>query len=267
MESLTFYTDVLKQFIENLKVPKLENSKAFPKLSIITPSYNQGKYLERTILSVLNQGYPNLEYIIIDGGSEDNSVEIIKRYEKYIAFWVSEKDKGQVDALNKGFRIATGDWLGFQNSDDVYFPGTLPYFGQVVTENPSYDIVYGDLFIIDQEDTVTELLKTVPYNLNSQLIEGMQIHNQSLFFKKELLEKYGMLSTKYQFAFDYEFVTRFTLDRVIKVKRVNQLSGALRVHQEAKSSTIAELGRKEHSEIQEAYFKEAWIQVINATVV
>lgn len=256
MESLAHYTDELKKFTGNLRVPKLDTSEAFPKLSIITPSYNQGQYLERTILSVLNQGYPNLEYIIMDGGSTDNSVEIIKKYAKYLTYWVSEKDNGQVDALNKGFEIATGDWVGFQNSDDVYFPHTLRTFGQVVAANPVYDLVYGDLFIIDQMDNVTELLKTVPYSLNSQIIEGMQIHNQSLFFKKDLLRKYGMLSTKYQFAFDYEFVTRFTSDRSIKVQRVNQLSGALRVHHEAKSSTIAELGKVEHQQIQETFFQK-----------
>src|SRR5438105_9693294 len=94
-------------------------------LSIITPSFNQGQFLEETILSVLNQRYPNLEYIIIDGGSSDNSVDIIRRYESELAYWVSEKDRGQVDAINKGFVRATGEITGFINSDDVYLPGTF----------------------------------------------------------------------------------------------------------------------------------------------
>src|ERR1044071_6876404 len=95
------------------------------KLSIITPSFNQGRFLEETILSVLNQGYEPLEYIVIDGGSTDESVSIIRRYEDKIDYWVSEKDRGQVHAINKGLERATGDILAFINSDDVYFPGVF----------------------------------------------------------------------------------------------------------------------------------------------
>ena len=253
MKSLTTYTNELTNFVGKLNVPTHESGVRYPKLSIITPSYNQANFLERTILSILNQGYPNLEYIVIDGGSTDHSVEVIRKYEKYITYWVSEKDSGQVDALNKGFDQATGDWVGFQNSDDVYFPDTFIRFGQAVAKSPELDLVYGDLFIIDQNDQVTELLKTVPFDIKSQLIEGMQIHNQSLFFKRELLEKCGSFDETFQFAFDYEFVTRFTMQNNTRVKRLNGLSGALRIHQDAKSSTIASLGRKEHRVVQETY--------------
>ncbi|MFA7472583.1 MAG: glycosyltransferase family 2 protein, partial [Spirosomataceae bacterium] len=127
-----------------------------PKLTIITPSYNQADFLERTILSVLNQGYPNLEYIVIDGGSTDHSVDILRKYEKHLAFWVSEKDKGQVDALNKALKRASGEWIAFQNSDDVYFPETFLNFAKAVSKSNG-DILYGDLYLIDTQDRVLEL--------------------------------------------------------------------------------------------------------------
>jgi len=102
-----------------------------PKITVVTPSYNQGRFLEETIVSILDQKYPNLEYIIIDGGSQDNSVEVIRKYEKHLAYWVSEKDGGQYDAINKGFSRATGEVMAWLNSDDKYFPWTLHVVGEL----------------------------------------------------------------------------------------------------------------------------------------
>ena len=114
----------------------------WPRITIVTPNYNQGQFIEETIRSVLLQGYPNLEYIIIDGGSTDNSVEIVKKYEQYLAYWVSEPDRGQSHAINKGFERCTGDYVAWMNSSDCYMPGALQYiFGNSKINNS--DFIYG----------------------------------------------------------------------------------------------------------------------------
>lgn len=255
MHFLERNTQDLRSFISELKINGSQNTsdqQDYPKLTIITPSYNQADFLERTILSVLNQNYPNLEYMIVDGGSTDHSVEVIKKYEKYLSWWVSEKDRGQVHAINKALEKATGDYIGFQNSDDVYFPGTFSRFGKAAL-NQEDDIIYGDLYMISPDDEVTEILKTTSYSFDCQILEGMQIHNQSLFFKRALVEKYGKFDESYRFAFDYEFITRYTYQKSTKVRKVKGLGGALRVHPDAKSSTIASVGKEEHAKIQKLY--------------
>ncbi len=226
---------------------------AYPKLSVITPSFNQAAFLERTILSVLNQNYPNLEYIIIDGGSSDGSVEIIKKYEKYLHFWVSEKDNGQVDAINKGLLRATGEWLSFQNSDDVYAPNALVRVAAEITKSRSVDILYGHIVMIDEHDIVIEQLKTVPFCRQCQVAEGMQIHNQSLFFKRSLIDRFGLFDTAYQFAFDYEFITRFTMNTSVVCRQINYFLGGFRKHISAKTSTISDVGTREHETIKQRY--------------
>ena len=136
-----------------------------PKISIITPSFNQAHFLERTMLSVLSQNYPNLEYIIIDGGSTDGSVEIIKKYEDRLAHWVSEKDRGQSHALNKGFARATGDIIGWLNSDDLYCNDALMRVAKACLACPEDEAWYGGIYIADSEDRILNALCTMRKNL------------------------------------------------------------------------------------------------------
>ena len=132
-----------------------------PRISVITPSFNQGNFLEWTIQSVINQGYPNLEYIIIDGGSNDNSINIIKQYESYLAYWISEPDNGQTEAINKGLRRATGDWVAWQNSDDIYYPGTFDELIKTATLHPEAGLIIGNIMMIDKRYEKTVRAETV----------------------------------------------------------------------------------------------------------
>src|SRR4051794_28341061 len=117
-------------------VSTFEKKEEWPRISIVTPSYNQGGYLEETIRSILLQGYPNLEYLVIDGGSSDESVDVIKKYERHLTYWESAKDRGQSDALNRGFKRATGEWVGWVNSDDLYLPNALATLMATAAPNP-----------------------------------------------------------------------------------------------------------------------------------
>src|SRR5437899_9101981 len=127
---------------------------SYPKISVVTPSYNQGSYLERTIRSVINTEYPNIEYIVIDGGSTDNSLDIIKKYEKYLKYWVSEQDRGQSNAINKGFSHATGDLWTWLSSDDYYMPGALWTIATMAIANPEASVFVGSGRIIDETGKV-----------------------------------------------------------------------------------------------------------------
>ena len=126
-----------------------------PLVSIVTPSYNHGRYIEETIQSVLNQDYPNLEYLVIDGGSSDNTVEILKKYEGRLT-WISEKDRGQADAINKGFRMANGEILAWLNSDDTYLPGAVQHSVRYLEAHSEVAMLYGEGYHIDAEGEFIE---------------------------------------------------------------------------------------------------------------
>jgi glycosyltransferase involved in cell wall biosynthesis len=207
-----------------------------PKITVVTPSYNQVQFLELTIRSVLDQNYPNLEYIIIDGGSTDGSVDIIKKYAGSLAYWVSEPDKGQVDAINKGLRVATGEWVAWQNSDDIYYPGSFESFAQACSQNHDADVIVGDMNLIDENGQVLRDLCYVTPTYNSLRAEGMVLANQAAFWRRRIHEDVGLLSNKYECSFDYEWFLRVLKGR--KAYHVNQKWGGFRLHENAKTSMI-----------------------------
>jgi glycosyltransferase involved in cell wall biosynthesis len=161
----------------------LNKDSSYPKISIVTPSYNQAQFLERTILSVLNQNYPNLEYIIVDGGSTDGSVEIIKKYEKYLAYWISKKDNGQADAINKGFQKSSGEILAWLNADDLYLPGTLLKVKKIFQKYRENNFIYGHSLLIDKEDNIMRVCYTVPQTYHSYIYDkGGNVFQGTVFW-------------------------------------------------------------------------------------
>jgi len=180
-----------------------------PKISIITPSFNQGKFIERTIQSVLDQSYSNLEYIVIDGGSTDETLKILKKYNKRIK-WISEKDKGQADAINKGIKMASGEIVCWLNSDDCYFPYTIKCVVDFFAKNPEIKWVTGDYIVVDIKDKeirpYIKFYKSIFRHFPSltMLMLVNFINQPSTFWRKEIVEKCGELSLmKYNMDFDY----------------------------------------------------------------
>ncbi|MBI5304105.1 MAG: glycosyltransferase [Chloroflexi bacterium] len=183
------------------------NDDTLPRVSIVTPSFNQGAFIEETIRSVLLQGYPNLEYIIIDGGSTDDTIAIIRKYERWLAYWVSEPDCGQVDAVDKGWAKSSGTILAYINSDDTYLPNALANVMLAFAENPGAAAVCGSELVIDTSGIVITERFIESVTLNS-LLHFNFVPQPSIFLRRTAFEQAGGLDLNFQVAFDYELWTR-----------------------------------------------------------
>jgi len=230
-----------------------------PLVSIITPSFNQARYLEATIQSVLSQDYPRIEYMIVDGGSKDESVDIIKRYAKTlesdsssysqgmlseyqeqapviqnkINWWVSEKDKGQTDAINKGFARAKGDILAWINSDDTYEPGAVSAAVKVLQEHPEIGMVYGDCNFINESGRVIGKFNSAQTNYRLLRQGYAHIPQQTMFFRADLWKQVGPLDPSFYFAMDYDLWTRIAARA--EIKYVPQTWASFRLHTSGKT--------------------------------
>jgi len=186
-----------------------------PKISIVTPSYNQDQFLERTILSIIDQNYPNLEYIIIDGASTDNSLQIIKKYQKYLSFWQSKKDNGQSEAINIGFKHATGDILCWLNSDDILFPHSLNLVAKLFSQFHQINWLTSQSVIINEQD---EIIQTGLHFGKSQLFLKLGLYHgkclgfipqEGTFWRSSLWQKINSKVPDYHYSLDYHLWQKF----------------------------------------------------------
>jgi glycosyltransferase involved in cell wall biosynthesis len=179
-----------------------------PLVSIVTPSFNQARYLESTLRSVLDQEYPNLEYILVDGGSTDGSLDIIRRYSDRLAWWVSEKDRGQTDAINKGLARANGEILAWLNSDDTYEPNAIREAVAFLKDHPGVGLVYGDANFIDENGRVVGRFPAAQTSYQRLRQGYVHIPQQSAFWRADLWRKVGPLDPAFYFAMDYDLWVR-----------------------------------------------------------
>ncbi|MFM9987018.1 glycosyltransferase family 2 protein [Flavobacterium sp.] len=215
-----------------------DENKQLPKITIVTPSYNQADFLEETILSIINQKYPNLEYIIIDGGSTDNSVEIIKKYEKHIDYWVSEKDYGQSHALNKGFSRATGDILNWINSDDVLCENALKTIADAYLKRTSDNIVIvGNGYDMNGDSKI--IGNRMVYNCDNKAENNFikfigNPTQQSIFFSKKIYQEAGGINPMIRYPMDIDLYYKFGYFKP-EVIIIKEFLSAFRKHDQSKT--------------------------------
>jgi glycosyltransferase involved in cell wall biosynthesis len=204
-----------------------------PLVSIVTPSYNQGRYLEETIESVIGQSYSNIEYFVVDGGSKDNSVDLIRKYQDRIKWWVSEPDHGQTDAINKGFARARGDVFAWINSDDTYEPGAIAEAVDFLQNHLEIGMVYGNANFIDSEGNIIGRFNSQQTSYRRLRRGGVYIPQQAAFWRGKLWQQVGPLDPDYYFAMDYDLWVR--LARISQIHYLPRLWANFRLHQDAKT--------------------------------
>ena len=207
-----------------------------PLISIVTPSYNQAAFLEQTIKSAIDQDYPRLEHILVDGASTDDSLEIIKKYSAHFAWWVSEKDNGQADAINKGMSHAKGEIVAWLNSDDCYLPAAISTAVETFEANPEAVMVYGDMLAIDEKAFVTNTFNYRPLTLDDLLCFEI-IGQPAVFMRREAFENASGLDTSFHFLLDHQLWIKIAMQG--QLVHMPQIIAAARYHIDAKNRARA----------------------------
>lgn len=221
---------------ESIRLPDtMRDGSPWPRLSIVTPSYNQCQFIEETIRSVLLQGYPDLEYIIIDGGSSDETINIISRYEPWIIDWVSERDRGQAHAINKGLSQVTGDIVAWINSDDLYLPRTFNIAAEYLKLHPNTGLIFGSVKFLNEFGREIGIWNPPEFSLEAQILQN-GVPQPSVFIRQEVLDRVGLLNEDLNYAFDREYWYRVALNN-IKIDRLSYPMASFRKH--AISKTIS----------------------------
>lgn len=223
----------------------------YPRISIVTPSFEQGMFIERTLLSVFQQQYDNLEFFVQDGGSTDGTVDVLKRYEHQLSGWVSEKDNGQSQAINRGFSKTNGDIMAWLNSDDLLLPDALNIVADYFNRHPEIDVVYGNRLLIDENDQ--EIGRWIlPGHYSHVLSWADYIPQETMFWRRRIWDKVGgQIDESFYFAMDWDLLVRFR-DAGASFAHIPQYLGAFRIHEKQKTSaSINDIGYKEMDRIRE----------------
>jgi glycosyltransferase involved in cell wall biosynthesis len=224
---------------ESLRLSEhLPDGQPWPRISIVTPSFNQGQFIEETIRSVLLQGYPDLEYVVVDGGSADGTIDIIRKYEPWLTYWVSEPDRGQSQALNKGFARVTGDVLNWLNSDDTYLPGAIARVAHAYQSAPGCAVAGSVLNVTDATGQPEHVERIIQANLSLETLvkfweQRFSFHQPGFFFPGWVWRKVGGLDESLDYTMDYDFLCRAL--PLISVTYLDDLLVRFRLHSESKT--------------------------------
>ena len=220
------------------------------RFSVVMPSFNHARFIERSLNSVLNQEYESTELIVMDGGSADGTGDILERYSPHLAVWRSEKDKGQSDALNKGFACATGEIYGWLNSDDLYLPGAMRYAADVFAAYPHIQVVYGDWLSIDLADQVIERHPALAPSRGRLITEGFFCNAQAMFWRRSLHERLGEFDGELHYTMDYDLMLRMiSVAGAGAFFRTDRPLGCFRVYPGQKTGSITDQVPQEHRRI------------------
>lgn len=231
--------------------PRMADGSEWPLISIVTPSFNQARFIEETIRSILLQGYPALEYIVIDGGSTDGSVDIIRRYEPWISHWVSERDKGQSDAINKGFRRSTGEIIAWLNSDDTYHANAFGAVAEAFARDTASGLIYGGCDIINEDGSLYTRYPSRSFDLKILINAWNFIPQPATFMRADAYRAVGEVDVDLHYSMDRDLWIR--LGRSFGAAMIEAPLANIRYYDDCKTAAISRAGRRERLAICRRY--------------